>query len=328
MDLVFRDSKEAVVSEAAVPRLLLMALANNTVNLSVIPDSVQTMEKISVSLCLILSYTSVLDTKSSSYKWISTKLYKWLEAVFYELVMTQSMQSNMTLWNEDGWVGVLVEFHYNTRFLISSDVLTAAVLKSRSPFLYLKHTLSVNGVEAQVDYFNLSMTITSLTFTEDLSERGSDLFLVYSSYIRVSVRKLYEDIEGFIDIYVTNMTAGSVAVKMAVDFQKGRISLPSVLQVLKLGLSQLEMDGLTVDPDSLNLEHPTLAPAEEMPLPGYADALIVICGLAVVLIPVVTYVGLKTAVWRRLKGSPFNSQTYTVADTPSGVSTSYTGVII
>lgn len=61
----------------------------------------------------------------------------------------------LSLRNVDGWVGVFVEFHYNTRFLISSDVLTAAVLKSRSPFLYLEHTLSVNGQSIDTRVQNL-----------------------------------------------------------------------------------------------------------------------------------------------------------------------------
>ncbi|XP_061107527.1 uncharacterized protein LOC133134929 [Conger conger] len=257
---------------------------------------------------------SLNDSMSSYYIETSNALYRWLEGAFSREYGDRSMSSTVKFRNIDGWVGAIVALKYNVEQRTPDDVLTAAVLSSQSPFLYLKHFLSVNGFLPPVDVFPLSLRITSLSFTADLEDRGSDRFLLYSTLIRTSVTKLYQEQNGFWDVYVTKMTSGSVLAQLAVIFEKTGISSSTVAQVLETGLPQLELDGLTVDPTSLfnNTEsQPSPFPRS---FPGYAVAIIVMCGLVIILLFVALVLGCKTGMWEKLKRSlSSSSQQYNIA---------------
>ncbi|KAG7461862.1 hypothetical protein MATL_G00195480, partial [Megalops atlanticus] len=297
MHLLFKEkqSDNEVVSSSSVQTVLHTVVSQSTNNSffsNIIPTSIQALEEMSVSvnLSLILPFSSSLnDSHSPEYIELSTKLNNWLGAVFSKFFGNVSRSSATQFRNIDGWVGAQIVFKFNVETRIADDVLTAAVLNSQSPFLYLKHLLSVNGFQAPADILLISMRITSLHFTEELTYRGSATFLLYSSVIRTSVIKLYKGKEGFIDVYVTRMMPGSVVVQLVIVFDKSRISTHDVTQVLLSGLPQLEFNGLTVDPSSMQIvSQPVTSPR---PFPGYAVAIIVMCGLAIILLPVAVLIG-------------------------------------
>ncbi|KAJ8383142.1 hypothetical protein SKAU_G00039200 [Synaphobranchus kaupii] len=325
VDLQFKEevSQDELVSASQVKTILLNAAQDDSsFPLNIIPTSIRAFEKtlVLVNLSLVLSFSSSLDDSMSSfYIETSNALYQWLGAAFSKYYGTESVSSTVKFRNIDGWVGVIVAFEFNVEQRTPDDVLTAAVLSSSSPYLYLKHLLSVNGFHAPVDFFPLSLRITSLSFVADLTDRGSKLFLLYSTLIRTSVIKLYEDKKGFCDVYVTKMTSGSVVARMAVIFEKrSGISSSSVSQVLETGLPQLELNGLTVDPTSFQNASRPLTPPR--PFPGYAVAIIVMCGLIIILLLVVVVVGCKTGMWEKLKRSLYSrSQHYDISAVHNGV---------
>ncbi|XP_035283528.1 uncharacterized protein LOC118232574 [Anguilla anguilla] len=273
-----------------------------------------------VNLTLVQSFSLSLNDSLSSYHIeTSNALYQWLGEVFSKYYGNKSLSSTVKFRNIDGLVGATIEFKYNAEQKTPDDVLTAAVLSSQGPFLHLKHFLSVNGFQAPVDVFPLSLRITSLHFAEELADRGSHLFQLYSTFIRTSVIKLYKDIKGFSGVHVTKMTSGSVVAELAVIFEKTGISSATVSQILRAGLPQLEFEGLTVDPSSLSNEAgPMPSPR---PFPEYAVAIIVMCGLLILLLPVAVVVGCKTGMWRKLKRSLSlsNSQHYNISPVHNGV---------
>ncbi|KAG9346972.1 hypothetical protein JZ751_005899 [Albula glossodonta] len=199
---------------------------------------------------------------------------------------TEVLKTLQTALNIDGWVAVTMEFKFIAERKIGDDLLTDAILSSQGPFLYLKHFLVVNDFQAPVDSFSLSLRITSLSFSDDLANRGSQQFLLYSTLIRTAVKKLYADKDGFCDVYVMNMTSGSVVVELAVIFEKIGISSSSVSQILLSGLPQLELDGLMADPNSLQTVSEAQLSSSPRPFPGFAVAIIVMCGFAILLLPV------------------------------------------
>ncbi|XP_036407100.1 mucin-3A-like [Megalops cyprinoides] len=319
MHLLFKEkqSNDEVVSSSSVQTALHTVVSqstNNSLFFNIIPTSIQALEEISVSvnLSLILPFSSSLnDSHSPEYIQLSTTLNNWLGAVFSKFFGNVSRSSATQFRNIDGWVGAHIVFKFNVETRIADDVLTAAVLNSQSPFLYLKHLLSVNGFQVPADFLLISMRITSLHFTEELTYRGSATFLLYSTVIRTSVIKLYKGKDGFIDVYVTRMMPGSVVAQLVIVFDKSRISTHDVSQILLSGLPQLEFDGLTVDPSSMQIvSQPVTSPR---PFPGYAVAIIVMCGLAIILLPVAVLVGCRTGMWERLRRSlSLRSQNYSV----------------
>ncbi|KAJ8416484.1 hypothetical protein AAFF_G00357720 [Aldrovandia affinis] len=317
-DLLFKEkvSENESVSPSEVLKILQNFVSNyNSFPLNIIPTSIHVFEEmlVSVNLSLVLSFSpSLNDSFSPYYREISSSLHHWLETVFSKFYGNESVSSLTKFRNIDGWVGVTIGLKYNVERRTADAILTAAVLSSQCPFLYLKHVLSVNGFQAPVDFFPLTLRITSLSFTEDLVDRGSDIFLLYSTVIRTSVTKLYKDKEGFSDVYVTKMTSGSVIVELVIIFEKMGISSSSVSQVLQSGLPQLELSGLTADPNSLQTElQPLTSPR---PFPGYAVAIIVMCGFAIILFPIAVVAGCKTGMWEKLKRSfSSSSQHYNIA---------------
>ncbi|KAI1883509.1 hypothetical protein AGOR_G00232270 [Albula goreensis] len=300
LDLLFKEeeSKDEFVSATEVLKTLQTALSpGNSFLLNILPESIQAFEEISVSvnLSLVLSFSHALnDSKSSYYREISTALHQWLAAVFSKFYEKKITSPSVKFRNIDGWVAVTTEFKFIAERKIADDMLTDAILSSQGPFLYLKHFLVVNDFQAPVDSFSLSLRITSLSFSDDLANRGSQQFLLYSTLIRTAVKKLYADRDGFCDVYVMNMTSGSVVVELAVIFEKIGISSSSVSQILLSGLPQLELDGLTADPDSLQTVSEPQLSTSPRPFPGFAVAIIVMCGFAILLLPVAMVVGCKT----------------------------------
>ncbi|XP_029107625.1 uncharacterized protein LOC114910483 [Scleropages formosus] len=320
VDLLFNEGQEPL-SVSAVLKVLYATLTNNSNSpfpLRIILMSIQVFEEISISvnLSLVLPSASVLDPNSLLHRNISAALDNWLKLVLSRLLGNTSKALSIKFSDAHGWADASLHYQLKTQMPMSNNIIAAAILTSQSPFLYLKHLLSVSGFQAQFDSFPLLMRITSLNFSEDLSKRGSEHFGIYSTYIRTSVRKLYKNTEGFNDVYVTNMTAGSLVAHLIAVFERNTSTLLSVTEVLKLGLAQLEMDGLTVDPATLGIVPPSSIPPTPWRFPGYAVAILVMCGIVLILLPLALFVGIKTGMWRRIRTMVFlSSWGYDVAGT-------------
>ncbi|MFT7819246.1 uncharacterized protein LOC111843069 [Arapaima gigas] len=303
VDLLFKGGKEEPVSRSPVLQVLHGALANSSGSsfpLRIILASIHVFEEMSVSINLSLALSSalVLDSSSPSYKEISAALYSW---VVFDACCHPCDNLSLSFSDAHGWVDVFLHYQFKTETPVSDDIITAAILNSRSPFLHLKHLLSVNGFWMQVDSFPLSVRITSLNFSEELSKRGSEPFQLYSKHIRTSVERLYKNSVGFIDVYVTNMTAGSLVAHLVMVFERNTSSTFSISKVLQWGLPQLEADGLTVDPASLGIVPTSSVSPMPWSFPAYAVGILVTCGLVLLLGAVAVLAGVKTRRCRRVR---------------------------
>ncbi|RXM96028.1 hypothetical protein EOD39_16191 [Acipenser ruthenus] len=162
--------------------------------------------------------------------------------------------------------------------------------------LLIVFSLDPTENQAQFQMFPFSLRILNKDFSDGLSNRGSTEFKELSTQVTTSIKKLFGNEKGFSEVYVMKLTKGSVIASTEVTFSPASTSPSRVSQILLNGIPSLETEGLKIDPTSINPP----VPSTPRPFPGFAVAIIVLCGLAILIIPILIIVALKTGLFKKL----------------------------
>ncbi|KAK6475298.1 hypothetical protein HHUSO_G24768 [Huso huso] len=222
---------------------------------------------------------------------LNDKINNWLKPIletYYGQTMVNSAFANFS--NSDDWIQTKVEYQFSTPIIVNSTKIIDGILASTSPVRYVRGTLKVNENQAQFQMFPFSLRILNKDFSDGLSNRGSTEFKELSTQVTTSIKKLFGNEKGFSEVYVMKLTKGSVIASTEVTFSPGSTSPSRVSQILLNGIPSLETEGLKIDPTSINPP----VPSTPRPFPGFAVAIIVLCGLAILIIPILIIVALKT----------------------------------
>ncbi|KAK6475301.1 hypothetical protein HHUSO_G24771 [Huso huso] len=228
---------------------------------------------------------------------LNDKINNWLKPIlekYYGQTMVNSAFANFS--NSDDWIQTKVEYQFSTPIIVNPSKIIDGILASTSPVRYVRYTLKVNENQAQFDMVLFSLRILNKDFSNGLSNRGSTEFKELSTQVTTSIKKLFGNEKGFSEVYVMKLTKGSVVASTEVTFSPGSTSPSRVSQILLNGVPSLETEGLKIDPSSINPP----APPTPRPFPGFAVAIIVLCGLAILIIPILIIVALKTGLFRKL----------------------------
>ncbi|XP_041083002.1 uncharacterized protein LOC121299356 isoform X1 [Polyodon spathula] len=255
--------------------------------------------KIVTEFLLIDGFTPGLSSSISAESInLNDKINNWLKPIlekYYGQTMVNSPFANFS--NSDNWIQTKVEYQFNTPIIVNTSKIIADILASTSPVRYVKYTLKVNAEnQAQFHRFLFSLRILNKDFSDSLSNRGSTEFKELSTQITTSINTVFGNENRFSEVYVLKLTKGSVIASTEVTFSQGSTSLNSVSQILLNGVPYLETRGLIIDPTSIS---PPVPPTPR-PFPGFAVAIIVLCGLAILIIPVLIIVALKTRLLKKL----------------------------
>ncbi|KAK1157914.1 hypothetical protein AOXY_G24099 [Acipenser oxyrinchus oxyrinchus] len=252
--------------------------------------------RIVTEFLLIDGFTPELSSSISAESiQLNDKINNWLKPIlekYYGQTMVNSAFANFS--NSDNWIQTKVEYQFNTPIIVNPSKIIDGILASTSPVRYVRYTLKVNENQAQFDMVPFSLRILNKAFSDGLSNRGSTEFKELSTQVTTS--KLFGNEKGFSEVYVMKLTKGSVVASTEVTFSPGSTSPSRVSQILLNGILSLETEGLKIDPTSINL--PVLPTPR--PFPGFAVAIIVLCGLAILIIPILIIVALKTGLFRKL----------------------------
>ncbi|XP_041074601.1 uncharacterized protein LOC121294683 [Polyodon spathula] len=254
--------------------------------------------RIVTEFLLIDGFTSGLSSSISaeSIK-LSDKINNWLKPIFekyYGQTIVNSVFANFS--NSNNWIQTKVEYQFSTPIMVNPSKIIDDILASTSPVSYVRYTLKVNENQAQFDMFPFSLRILNKDFSNGLSNRGSREFKELSTQVTTSIKKIFRNEKGFSEVYVMKLTKGSVVASTEVTFSLGSTSLNRVSQILLNGVPFLETQDVKIDPTSIS---PPVPPAPR-PFPGFAVAIIVLCGLAILIIPILIIVALKTRLFKKL----------------------------
>ncbi|XP_041100117.1 uncharacterized protein LOC121312258 [Polyodon spathula] len=271
----------------------ITSITSNTATVKTLPPL-----KIVTEFLLIDGFTPGLSRgiSAESIK-LTDKINNWLKPIlerYYGQTMVNSSFANFS--NSDNWIQTTVEYQFNTPIIVNPSKIVADILASTSPVRYVKYTLKVNENRTLFDMFLFSLRILNKDFSDSLSNRGSTEFIELSTQITTSINTVFGNENRFSEVYVLKLTKGSVIASTEVTFSQGSTSLNSVSQILLNGVPYLETRGLIIDPTSIS---PPVPPTPR-PFPGFAVAIIVLCGLAILIIPVLIIVALKTRLFKKL----------------------------
>ncbi|KAG2471148.1 ZAN protein, partial [Polypterus senegalus] len=198
----------------------------------------------------------------------------------------------LTVWvisysNSSNWTQASLILQLSAKQAASTPTIISNILATPSPSLtYTEDSLQVNGSQAPIQVFPFDLRILNKAFVAGMSSQTSSLFKDFSNQVIQSVTSLFSEKAGFSQVYVSQLRNGSVIASTNISYASGTSNRDNVAQVLYSGITQLSLDGLELDPASVT---PAATPLAQ-PFPGFAVAIIVMCSLAILAIPIILVV--------------------------------------
>ncbi|XP_039628703.1 uncharacterized protein LOC120541282 [Polypterus senegalus] len=274
-----------------------LSIQSDTVTIQQLPLSTT-----SVAFQTQVGFISDLYSNSSvAYQQLENKTLVWLLSIL-KPYYGDPVQLALNFSNNSNWVSTSVKLQFNTTVFVSSTVLINNILQSSSPVPLVKYTLTVNAMPAvplAYNIFTYNLRILNKQFSSDMSNRSSAAFAELSTQLKQALLTLFQIKNGFTDLYVTDMKMGSVITSTTFMYKPDTTTSSDVTNTLLSGISQVNLQGIQLDPWSI-VGSATPVPPAQTPFPGYAIAIIVLCSLLIILIPVVLVVALKTRLFKKL----------------------------
>ncbi|XP_039628314.1 flocculation protein FLO11-like isoform X4 [Polypterus senegalus] len=248
----------------------------------------------------------------SSAPQLNSILDSWLQPFLMAKYNASSVSGNYTYSDSNGWTKVVTDKVVNTTLQLPDDNVFQGLVASTSPVLYQISSVKINNFIAQSQYqtFQQSFRITNKNFDSTLSNKSSAQFMSLSQEVINTVSVLFSNQNGFQQLFINSFTPGSVVASSSFVFSSNiGSSSQQIQQTLASGISILSLSGLDIDPASLV----PVTPSTPRPFPGFAVAIIVLCGLAILCFPLIIIALVKTGACRKLSHA-FTLKTPSSAD--------------
>ncbi|XP_068129704.1 uncharacterized protein [Hyperolius riggenbachi] len=305
VDLYFQNIS---ITSASVTQTIL----NNTATFKsryLVLDPFQLNPKVGVQVnfTLIQEYTSGLANISSTEAMnLQTTVLSVITPILQQLYNTSLQPSpSVSFTNANGFAAVSIPYVLNyTMGTGIADTTALSTLQNNAGFssMIRMSTLYVNNVKTSLDVLTFSPRFLNTEFTSDLYNRNSQKFKDLENTIKSGFGKILQNFRPA-QIVVNSFKPGSVIAQTELTFPQGAASSSAVAQQLANNRDVLQSLGLNLDTQSLvSSPTPVTYPAESS-FPGYAVAIIVMCILAILCIPLLVVVALKTDLCQKLRNA-------------------------
>uniref|UniRef100_UPI00398EF8EA uncharacterized protein n=1 Tax=Pristiophorus japonicus TaxID=55135 RepID=UPI00398EF8EA len=268
--------------------------------------------------------TNLNDNTSSEFTSLKTLVINWLENVLKEGFDPNVLpNSSVTFSNASTMVMVVAHVQINTtksenrpmlRNLIKAGVET-------SGFDIVISSIRVNGEGFDFNSVQVLIRITNRDFNPALANRSSPEFTDFSTNFTDVINGIFKNDAGFVEFIIDGFMPGSVIIDGRTVFNDGTTTKAELVQTLVNNTEAFSRVGLSLDQNFLtntttSTAMPTTTttrtttttttttaatttstvnqPAPGKPFPGYAIAIIVICGLALIALPFLIVLFVKT----------------------------------
>ncbi|POI21790.1 hypothetical protein CIB84_014463 [Bambusicola thoracicus] len=159
------------------------------------------------------------------------------------------------------------------------------------------NSLSVQGTRLQLQVYPLSFLVTNRRFSKELLDPLSAEHQELRRALGNAVAKALRDNGSFLQVVIRGFLPGSLLCHGDAVFQPPAPSSLEVLETLVLTVGPdraLADSDFQVDPYSISVGEDTLEPPPAPGFPEYGVAIIVVCGLIIITIPIILLVCLRT----------------------------------
>ncbi|XP_072255180.1 uncharacterized protein [Pyxicephalus adspersus] len=186
------------------------------------------------------------------------------------------------------------------------DLITPNLQKSYNNSLQTPPTVTfkfcIAYVSTSLEVFKFYPRFSNIAFTSDLNDRNSQRFKELEQNITRGFTSILTN-NKLAQIVVASFSPGSVIGNLEMSFPQSFTTSSAVAQQIVNNKNLLQDINLTLDPQSVSLfsdqTAATIAP-DQGHFPGYAVAIIVMCILAILCIPLFIYLALKTDLCQKL----------------------------
>ncbi|XP_069723142.1 mucin-1-like [Phaenicophaeus curvirostris] len=159
-------------------------------------------------------------------------------------------------------------------------------------------SLSVEGARLHLQVYPFSFLITNRHFSEDLLDPFTIEHQELTRELGHVVVRALRDHRSFLQVVIRGFLPGSLICHGDVVFQHPALTSLEVLEALVLSVGPnkaLAGSGFQVDPYSLAVGEDTLEPPLPEPgFPEYGVAIVVVCGLCIITVPIILLVYMRT----------------------------------
>ncbi|XP_073510802.1 uncharacterized protein [Phyllobates terribilis] len=245
---------------------------------------------VQVKSTFMQDYTSDLSNASSSN---ATELQKtMLDLLTPELrkFYGNSLQDppSVTFRNSDGLAAMDINYKLNYTTNVESSLMLESLLNNTGLINITRiSSLSVNGNKPVFDAFTLNLRFINQDYGDDLKNRNSPRFIELRDKIKEGLKDILKDFN-LKQIFVQSFQQGSVVGTVETTFPYAATSYSQVTQTIVNNKDVFTGMNLNLDPQSLYTSPvaPTNAPPGSS-VPGYGVAIIVMCILLILAIPLV-----------------------------------------
>ncbi|KYO21280.1 taste receptor cell protein 1-like [Alligator mississippiensis] len=247
----------------------------------------------------ILNLNSIDTLKNQMVKWLSGSLENALNG-------TLEAVPKMIFSNDEQWVGVSMIYKLRSTSDVSNKD-TANFLSEKVDPQIRKSSITVNGEKADLTLYNFTLRILDRMFSESLNNKINKDFLDLQRAVTRGLTKILNKTDLFAEVVVEQFTPGSVIATVTPTYFQPSPTESSIQDLIFHHQNILKEEGLTIDPNSV-LGAPSLptVPPTERSFPSYAIAIIVLCILLIIAVPVGILLAKKTDNYRRFtsRGAP------------------------
>ncbi|KAJ6664181.1 hypothetical protein lerEdw1_008397 [Lerista edwardsae] len=168
-------------------------------------------------------------------------------------------------------------------------------------------TLSVSGSRLGLQVFPFSFLVTNREVSKELLDRSSLEHKTLARDISDVLKHILKQYKNFLQVRIREITGGSLICHGNVIFQHPAPSSKDVLKTLSLAIGPkdyLAESSLQVDPFSFTVAGDGLDPPfTRLGVPGYGVALIVMCALAIIAVPVLNLLlkAMLSSTWKLVR---------------------------
>ncbi|KAM3926841.1 uncharacterized protein RB166_009672 [Leptodactylus fuscus] len=263
---------------------------------------------VKVTATLLQYYTSSLSNASSS---DATQLQNTvLSLLTPELrkYYSNSLQDppSVSFTSDSGFAAAVIEYKQNyTTFVESSSVLTGLLANTNLTNILRIASLSVNDTKSQFAVYRLKPRFTNQDFGADLNNRESPRFKALAN----NITQVFTDVFNRNNLNVKQVSVlsfqpGSVIGEIETSFPTTVASSSDLTQAILNNKDVFDSKNLALDTQSIYpiVPAPT-SPPYSSSVPGYGVAIIVMCILLILAIPLIIFLALKTTVCQKLSNA-------------------------
>eukprot|EP00079_Xenopus_tropicalis_P012213 XP_002938932.2 PREDICTED: uncharacterized threonine-rich GPI-anchored glycoprotein PJ4664.02-like [Xenopus tropicalis] len=272
-------------------------------NIILIPSVTNPIVPISFTFNLQQAYTTDLTTNN-----MNTTIVNLVTPILNSLYSNNVVNSPIAvISNNSGAATVIANYTINTTSLInfvsidSSAVQNALLQNQTFTDIVRISSLSVNGASNKLQGYLYKLRFTSLTFNSNLSYPSTDDYQKMKKNIVQAMSSILKAV-GSQQVAILSFVSGSVIANTEVTVTAGGSTSDQVTTAIVNNMDSLKSAGLTLDPQSVVTPTPSVAastvasPPTISSFPGYAVAIIVMCGLAILALPFLILLFLKTSI--------------------------------